>query len=384
MEKISKGKLKAKEIDGLNLTKNYLLKYLVDTSTKPKLALNFEDRDRGLNLTEKYLLNYISNTPPEKKIGIVETNDIKKRLLDHKEVNIKVDSNANDPNVSGLDSKSTCENLEGAKKFQIVPNSTKRPLSWDCDSNHSSDNDSGNFQDNKKVDTNEDSNVSDPDSDWESYYDSDNESDDSDQDSLETKTKNSMRPHIIKSFVDFIEKEYEKWGFWKVSKLGLNDAEIEVIMDTINNCPESTEKWISGYLFQLWRTQTDFKIIKSSTEKDKILKELSGYEEKLDIRSINPTFYGFYEVFKSSKDLFDMIFEHALYETKMYLHNNFEKYQNLDGKQFYEKFEEMLLPELEKTFNSTFENCVYKKFEDMLELFKNTGLEKTREVLSRF
>ena len=135
------------------------------------------------------------------------------------------------------------------------------PLSWDCDSNHSSDNDSGNFQDNKKVNTNEDSNVSDPDSDWESYYDSDcNESDDSDQDSLETKTKNSMRPHIIQSFVDFIEKEYEKWGFWKVSKLGLNDAEIEVIMDTINNCPESTEKWISGYLFQLWRTQTDFKI----------------------------------------------------------------------------------------------------------------------------
>ena len=79
-----------------------------------------------------------------------------------------------------------------------------------------------------------------------------------------------------------------------------------------------------------------------------------------------------------------MIFEHALYETKMYLHKNFEKYQNLDGKQFYEKFEEMLLPELEKTFNSTFENCVYKKFEDMLELFKNTGLEKTREVLSRY
>ena len=60
--------------------------------------------------------------------------------------------------------------------------------------------------------------------------------------------------------------------------------------------------------------------------KHKILKELSGYEEKLDIRSINPTFYGFYEVFKSSKDLFDMIFEHALYETKMYLHKNIEEY----------------------------------------------------------
>ena len=69
MEKFSKGKLKAKEIVSLNLTKNYLLKYLVDTSTKPKLAPNFEDRE----ITEKYLLNYISKTPIKQKIKIVET-----------------------------------------------------------------------------------------------------------------------------------------------------------------------------------------------------------------------------------------------------------------------------------------------------------------------
>ena len=42
-----------------------------------------------------------------------------------------------------------------------------------------------------------------------------------------------------------------------------NNAEIEVVMDTINNCPESTEKWILGYLLYNSRQQQKVFVEKS-------------------------------------------------------------------------------------------------------------------------
>ena len=216
-----------------------------------------------------------------------------------------------------------------------------------------------------------------------SNHDSDSEdadtedSDSKDHDPLGMKTKKTMRPRIIKSF----ERK-----FYLFKELQLNNAEIKVLQDTCHMDFESLEKLMLNYL---WQTILNNSWEKSKTDEEKkeITDNLRDFEEKLECLFINPTHFGIFEVFKGSKEIFDMIFEHSYHETQLHIHKNYDKYEKLmeeDFDTFYkETFEEMLFAKMDSVFKLTFENCVHRKLQETLDPMKGKDLQTLQELFKK-
>lgn len=173
-------------------------------------------------------------------------------------------------------------------------------------------------------------------------------------------------------------------NFWKINSLDLNEAEVGVIGEVINVDQNAIEEWISDYLFGLWRKHIHFKINKSPDKKNKILVKLSELEEKLECSFIEPTHYIFYEVFKNSKEIFNFVADHANYRTKTYLSKNFENYKELSAEQLFKKHEEMLLLDMESTFQLAYGNCVYAHMDEMVQLFNGQDMKACKELLTKY